>query len=337
MTSLERIRIVMDGGVPDTRPIVPEVFGVTARINGYSVYQYVTDGRILAESQFRAQKEIGYDVLFAFADLLVEAEAIGCRLRYNEDRYPYIVKPFLDDLDSLKELTLPDPEKDGRMPVVVEAARRLRDYAGNGCLIAACVVGPLTLASHLLGLERFLYKLVEEPERIIILLDYSEKVMIRYGEALLRAGAHCIIVFDPIASPDVIPSSYFLNLESPKLKRAFSYFSRYGLPISWLSIAGPTERIIPYYRESGVNLATIDYEVPIDDALSLCNDIVINGNLKPYDFVSSDPDNIKDIVKDCFAKAAQRRNFIIGSGCEIPIEAKAENIIALVRATRENY
>lgn len=334
MTSYDRVMSIFTGDIPDLRPVVPQIFGVTARLNGYRVYQYVTDGKVLADSQIRTRKEIGYDILYAFADLLVEAEAVGCKLHYNEDAYPHLLAPVLQDLDSLKELPLPLPERDGRMPVLLEAARLLREHVRNECIIAACVVGPITLASHLIGIERFLYKLIDEPEKVKGLLDYTEKVVEVYGSELIRAGAHCLIVFDPVSSPDVIPSSYFLQLESERLKRLYKHFSLLGLPISWISIAGPTQRIIPYYKESGINLATIDYEVPISEALSLSKGIVINGNLKPYDFVSDNPADIEEKTEACIREAEGNRSFIIGTGCEIPLEARPDNIIALVRASR---
>jgi len=335
MTSCERVMSILRGNTPDMRPVVPQVFGVTARLNGYRVYQYVTDGKVLAECQIRMRNEMGYDILFAFADLLVEAEAIGCKLHYNEDAYPHLLAPVLQDLDSLKELPLPLPERDGRMPVLLEAARLLREHVRNECIIAACVVGPITLASHLIGIERFLYKLIDEPEKVKDLLDYTEKVVEVYGSELLRAGAHCLIVFDPVSSPAVIPSSYFLHLESERLKRLFSHFSLLGLPIFWVSIAGPTQKIIPYYKETGINLATVDYEVPISEALSLSNGIVINGNLKPYDFVSHNPADIKEKTEACLREAEGKGRFIIGTGCEIPLDARPENIKAFVRAVRE--
>lgn len=335
MDSFDRVMTLFRGDTPDLRPVMPQVFGVAARFNGYKVYEYVTDGKVLAESQIRTQAEIGYDVLFAFADLLVEAEAIGCKLHYNDDTYPYIIEPLLKDLNSVKELPTPDPKRNGRMPVVVEATRRLRE-ADRRCLIAACVVGPITIAAHLMGLERFLFKLIDEPEKVNTLMDYAEKVMKVYGEALLKAGAHCLIVFDPVSSPDVIPSSYFLSLESSRLKRSFDYFSSIGSVISWVSIAGPTKKIIPYYKTSGINLATVDYEVSITEALALCNGIVINGNLRPYDFVTNEPEEIKAKTITCLTEASGSYNFIIGTGCEIPLEARADNIMAFVKSAREH-
>lgn len=334
MTSFDRVMAVFKGDTHDIRPVMPEVFGVAARLNGYSIYQYVTDGKVLARSQIMTQKEMGYDVLFGFADLLVEAEAAGCKLKYNEDAYPFIIEPVLNDLDMVRELKLPDPERDGRMPVLIEATRILREYAGDSCLIASCVVGPITIAAHLVGLEKFLYSIIDKPEKVNVLMDYTEMVMKIYGEALLKSGAHCLIVFDPVSSPDVIPSSYFLSLESERLKRAFNYFSSLGSLISWISIAGPTQRIISYYKGSGITLATIDYEVPLREAFALCDGIVLNGNLKPYDFVSNTPEEIREKTEACIFEASGKKNFIIGTGCEIPIEARPDNIMALVKTAK---
>ncbi|MEW6410426.1 MAG: uroporphyrinogen decarboxylase family protein [Nitrospirota bacterium] len=179
MTSYEKLLSVINGVLPEERPVAPEVFGLTARINGYNVFQYVSDGSVIAESQLKAREAIGYDILFAFADLSVEAEALGCTLHYEEDAYPFIEKHVLRDMYDIKELKFPDPSKDGRMPVLLKACRWLREAAGNECLIAACVLGPLTIASQLMGLERFLYQLADGPERVEQLLDFTEEVAIR--------------------------------------------------------------------------------------------------------------------------------------------------------------
>ena len=90
MTSYERLMNAVTGGLTDRTSIAPEIFGLTARLNGYKISQYVKNGRVIAESHLNARESIGYDILFAFADLSVEAEALGCLLHYEEDAYPSI-------------------------------------------------------------------------------------------------------------------------------------------------------------------------------------------------------------------------------------------------------
>lgn len=205
MTSYERLLNAVRGRPCDRTPVAPQIFGNAARLSGHGLHEYVTDGRVLAESQLRLRNEIGHDVLFAFADLNIEAEAMGCVLRFERDSYPSIEKHVLASVSDATDLAAVVPFRSGRMPVVLDACSRLRQAAGNACVITACVMGPISIASQLLGIEAFLYQLADEPIGVNSLLDLTEQVAVAYGKALLQAGAHCIVIFDPIASPSVLP------------------------------------------------------------------------------------------------------------------------------------
>ncbi|MBT9537779.1 MAG: uroporphyrinogen decarboxylase, partial [Nitrospirae bacterium] len=63
--------------------------------------------------------------------------------------------------------------------------------------------------------------------------------------------------------------------------------------------------------------------------------IALNGNLKPYSFVSCSPAEMKEEVRRCLMEAKGKGNYIIGSGCEIPVESNIENIRAMVEAVRD--
>lgn len=335
MTSYERLLCAVQGKRPDRTPVAPALIGVTARMNGRRILDYVRDGAVIAESQTAARKDLGHDILFAAADLSVEAEALGCRLQYADDAYPSIAGHCLRDAGDIGCLRPVDPQRDGRMPVLIEASTRLRESAGNDCVVAACMMGPLSIASQMIGLESFLYLLADSSLKAEQLIDFTEQVAISYGAALLRAGAHCLIVFDPIASPSVIPPALFAHHEAPRLKRLFSRLGAEGAALSWLSIAGATQKIVPLYSKIGIDLATIDYEVPLVQGFRLGAGIALNGNLKPFSFVSSTPDQIKESAKDCLRTAGKRNNFVIGSGCEVPVESGRENLAALVEAAEE--
>ncbi|MDX9713822.1 MAG: uroporphyrinogen decarboxylase family protein [Dissulfurispiraceae bacterium] len=336
MTSYERLLTAATGGVPDRTPVAPEVFGVAGRLNGHTIYEYIHNSRVLSESQLRLRAAAGYDIVFAFSDLSVEAEALGCELDFHDDSYPAIKNPILKDLRDIKTIQLPVPGVAGRMPVVLDAARHLRESLGNDCLVAACVMGPVSLASQLMGLENFMYLLADNPKGVEKVLDLATGVASVYGKALLKAGAHCIVVFDPAASPVVFPPPFFLKYEVPRLKKLFKTFKAAGSLISWISIAGAIHRIMPFFIKTGINIATIDYVVDVSDAYNLVKDLIaLNGNIKPYSFIVDPPDLIKDSVKANLLATSGRGNYIVGSGCEVPVESAYENICALVEAVRE--
>lgn len=335
MTSYERLLSAVNGKRPDRTPVAPQVFGNAAKLMGHSLREYVSDGRVLAGSQLKVREAVGYDILFAFADLNIEAEALGCGLRYEDDAYPSIVKHLLTAPDDRNDIPMPDPSASGRMPVMLEACTRLREAVGNECIISACVTGPVTIASQLTGIEPFLYQLADSPVEVNSLLDFTESVAIAYGRALLRSGAHCIVIFDPVASPAVLPLSLFVNYEFPRLKRMCAAFRSAGAPVSWISIAGATQKIMPYFSRAGINLATVDYVVPLREALGLAESVALNGNLKPYSFVTDSSEALKAAATDCLHAARGSNRFILGSGCEVPVETRIENLRALMRAVTE--
>jgi uroporphyrinogen decarboxylase len=193
-----------------------------------------------------------------------------------------------------------------------------------------CILGPFTLATQLLGLEHTLYLAIDDPPRLALLMDFATEVVIRFGLAQLRAGAHLPMVFDPSASPAVVPPSFFREFELPRLQRVFQALSEAGAIANWLHIAGRVTPILPYYAKAGVDIANFDYAVSADEARSQLPVTCFNGNIKSLLFVEENPAEIQAQAGNLLHAFRDRRGFILSSGCEIPPEAKPENVAALV-------
>ena len=63
-------------------------------------------------------------------------------------------------------------------------------------------------------------------------------------------------------------------------------------------------------------------------------DLCLDGNLKPLAFVEASPEEIEAEARRLIRLFGKRGRFILSSGCEIPPEARPENIEALGRAAR---
>ena len=130
-------------------------------------------------------------------------------------QYPVIERYAFSKETSGRVLPVPDPDRPGRMPEMLKALRHTADRdLGDECLIVGCVLGPLTLASQLLGAEDALYMAIDEPERLESLIDFSAEVITRFGLAQIECGAHLPIVFDPFASPAVVPLPVFPRIRA---------------------------------------------------------------------------------------------------------------------------
>jgi uroporphyrinogen decarboxylase len=333
VNGLERILAAVRFQPPDRIPVLPQVFGHAARARGVALERYLTDAEMLAQCQLAAMADYGSDVVFALLDVSVETEALGSRLKYPKDGYPYVAQYILDRPASLAGLELPDPLRAGRMPVAVEAARLLRQEVGDRALVAGCVLGPMTLACQLLGAEKALFAAVDEPEAFERVLDFSVDLALRFAGAQLEAGAHLCIVFDPSASPAVVPPSFFRELLAPRLRRLCQGLKGKGAVANWLHIAGPVEPILPLYPGCGVDIANIDYCVDPRRARAVAPRLCLEGNIRSLAFVDSGP---QVITEACFRvlEVAREGGFLLSSGCEIPLEARPECVRALADAVR---
>ena len=334
MNSIDRINAAVNFDAPDHMPVIAQVFGHAATLANVALGDYVRDGELLARCQIKALEHYGYDAVFALMDVNVETEAMGSVLTYRKDQYPIVKSYVLSKLADLDGLSVPNPYEVGRMPELLKAARILRHEVGDEVLVVGCVLGPMTLATQLLGIETALYLAIDESESFTHLLDFSTQVVVRFGVAQIAAGAHLPIVFDPSASPAVVPYQFFREFELPRLQRVFAAFKQAGAVANWLHIAGPTDPILPFYPQAGADIANFDFCVDPLDAQRVLPQTCLDGNIKPLSFVEATPEVIADESSRLLDLFADRGGFILSSGCEIPPESKPENVAAMVLAAR---
>lgn len=332
MNSLERILRATRLEPVDRTPLVPQLFGHAAVSAGVSLRDYLHDGEALAHAQICARERYRTDAVFAFLDFGVEAEALGAPLSFRADRYPDVVGSVLGADDDPARLRLPEPASAGRMPVCLRALRTMRGRLGDSALVAGAVAGPMTASAQLYGIENALYLAIDDPPRLAAALDFSTRLAIRYGLAQLDAGAHAVIVFDPAASPAVVPPDFFRELLAPRLERVLAALRDGGAAFTWLNIAGPTAGILDCYARIGADVATFDYYLSAAEACRLLPRTCLAGNLKSLDFLDAAPDRIERQARGLVAAFEGRGGFLLSSGCEIPPEAAAGNIAAMAAA-----
>lgn len=334
MNAIERISATVAFKQTDRVPVIPQIFGHAAVLAGVPLGDAIRDGELLARCQIQAQLRYGHDAVFALMDTSVETEAAGSLLSYGRDRYPHVKSHALSGASDFGGLALPDPRSAGRMPQLLRAAEILRRAVGDDLLVVGCVLGPLTLALQLVGAEQGLYLAIDNHESFEQLLDFSTDLAIRFGVAQIEAGAHLPVVFDPSASPAVVPPRFFSEFELPHLCRLFDALKKAGAVASWLHIAGPAAPILSCYPRAGVDIANLDYCVDPGEAMEILPGVCLDGNLKPLSFVEATPEEIAQEASALLLLYERRGGFILSSGCEIPPEARPENVAAMVTAVR---
>jgi uroporphyrinogen decarboxylase len=336
MNSIERIKAAVSFGQPDRTAVIPQLFAHAAVQRGLTIGDYVENGNIAADCQLDALRHYDADAVFAALDVCVEAAAVGCQVEYRRDIYPAMIKPaFTPDTD-FSRLVLPNPETTPRMSEVLRMAGKLRRAVADETLVVGVVQGPMTLAVQFLGMETALYLAADDHTRFEQLLEYTTQVTMTFGLSQLAAGVHVCLVFEPVGCPEIVPPAFFREMLAPRISRIFQAFKNAGAPANWLHIAGQVMPILPLYREIGADIGNFDYVVdPIRVARAIPDGLCLDGNIKPLAFVEDQPEAIEAEAR-CLIHCFERRGgFILSSGCEIPPEAKPENIEAMVKAAKK--
>jgi uroporphyrinogen decarboxylase len=332
MNSLRLVQDTVAMKMTERVPVIPQIFGHAAVFSGVPLNSYLRDGRLLAECQIGTMESYGYDATFAIMDVNVEAEAMGAEIVFREKNYPYIRDPLLDLSKEVSALELPDPQKDGRMPEMLEALKIMgRDLDGR-TLVTSALLGPFTLACQLLGTERAIYLLADDLGKFMDHIHFCTELAISYGKAQVEAGSQVPIIFDPAASPAVMPPALFREIEVPLLAQLNRALLGTGAMGTWVHVAGPTSKILPFYKEIGMSVANFDYQVSPEDACGALPGTCLDGNVKSISFCLGSPKEIRAESERLLDSFKERGGFILSSGCEVPPEAKPDSVRALVDA-----
>lgn len=186
MTKRERVEKAHGFGIPDRPPFVPAVYEHKAALLGRTPSKVCRDAGLLREALLRELEIYDPDVLTVGIDVYnVEAEALGCRVRYFEDSndVPAVASPLLRGAGGADQLEVPDPESAGRMPLFLDTAGRLGRELGSDVPVRGAVSGPFSLACALLGTAEVLVGTSRRPR-----VDRETPGFLRPGDRRLWKG-----------------------------------------------------------------------------------------------------------------------------------------------------
>lgn len=340
MNGLERIRSVLNGKFPDRTPVFPLVHYGTSHAAGHTIREYSTDAGINARCLIHGFRECGYDGVHPAVAVMVEGEAVGGRAQYPEDNVPFVKEAFLKSPD-LDLLEMPDPSTAGTMPLIIESTRICASEIGHEAYIAPILMGPLNSASQIRGVENLMLDTIEHPDFVEGLLDFTTELGIRYGQALLDAGAHGCFVGEAICSPVFVSPKWYERVVVPKQRRLIDALLAYGADSIILHICDDTMRIMkPYAVDTGATIIDLDWKVDVKKALASealqQAGTLVRGNLNPADeLFTGTPDQVFEASRQLIESVGKTHRFILGSGCTMNPDSLPERASAMVKAAEQ--
>lgn len=321
----ERLADLLAGRVPSEPLAFPMVVADhAARLAGVKVGRAARDPAVLAEVLAAARARYRYDLVLVFADTVVEAEAMGAMVELPEDDNAF----FVCASDPARAA---DPERDGRMPVILEAVRRLREELDDSIPVLGSLKGPFSLASFLAGIEDLLGAVITDPDRALRFLDLALDNQVRFAAAICRAGG-IPFVGDPVASGSLIGPDIFRRFAAPYLRRLVDSVHALGFPCG-LHVCGRTMDLLPDLVATGADILSIEEPDLAAARARVGPGAVLMGSVPTELVRSGNPDAVRVAAAGCLAAAGPR--FILSTACDVSADSPPENVAAVVAAARE--
>jgi len=269
------------------------------------------------------------DGIFPMMDLTVEIEALGSETNFPENANPSVAKPLITNREDLKILKGNWQGISGRMKVFIEVMEKIaKKYS---IIKGGYVIGPFTMAGELMGANDIAMQAMLNPELVSELVNFSLEVISEYANALFNAGADAIAVLEPLAV-----------ILSPKKYKEFSLYPFKKLVSNLnnkpliLHICGNTNHLIKSMLDSGAIGLSLDSVINFKELKkTIPQEITLMGNLNPVKiFLQSTPDQVAGATKSLKESMKDTDNFILSSGCDIPLNTPLENIEAFMKAAR---
>lgn len=204
--------------------------------------------------------------------------------------------------------------------------------------VAVCVglTGAFSQLGFLLGLEKLLLAMVDEPIEVHRALRRRQEIALAQAEEICRAGARFIWIGEGMASGSLISPAMYRQFVLPYERELTARIRELGA-LSLLHICGNTTKLLPDIAASGADGCDVDAPTDWHAAVSVLGPrMCVKGNVSPLLFL---PDNVEDLPAACdqtVETAAGLDGFILSTGCLVPRDAARGAFDVMARAPRES-
>ncbi len=334
MNGLERLIASGRGEPLDCVPVAPGIGHYAAIKAGEPMTKVAWNPEVMARVVIQSVERHGYDSCSPITDYGHGTESMGSKSIIRDWEQTYVGAFVIQSERDVARLKLPDPLRDGRMPVVIECEQILVENLGDRVGINGGLSGPLSFAANLRGPEQILYDMIDRPGLVHELLAISLEATRSFAEAqVLHGGVKTVNIYDPVAimlSNPMVEEFSFAYLE-PLIRHIKSLRA-----LVLLHICNDTTRLLNRMVEIGADILSLDVQVDLAKAREMvAGRASLSGNVATNHLALSTPEQIYQESCRCIEKTARGGRYTLGSSCEVPYETPVENIDAMVRAARD--
>jgi uroporphyrinogen decarboxylase len=276
-------------------------------------------------------RRFGMDGIVLFSDILIPLPPMGIEVTLDEGG-PKIPRPVRTaaDVERLRDF---DPNVETAF--VMEIHRGLKRIVHDSAATVGFSGAPFTLATYAIegGSSKSFAEakamMHREPGVFGALLAKLADACGKYLAAQIEAGADVVQIFDSWAGE--LSRADYDRFARPATERLISHLPRHGqVPV--IHFASGSAHLVDSFAALPVDVLSIDWKLPLDEARRRANGKALQGNVDPGVLLGS-PEAVREAVVSA-RRAAGPTGHIVNLGHGILPPTPPENVAAFVEAAR---
>lgn len=334
MTPKERALAYSRGEEVDRLPTNLSANETIPPLYGISMLDYYFHADTMVEVETRLANDFNADNMGIGLGLRTLVEALGAEMAYKPNDVAYIAKPALAKAGDCENRDLVNIDRDGRIPVVVEALEKLQDRFGKERNIGSGLAGPLTTAASLMGTENFLRATVKDKAGVHKLMQYCTDNVVKCCKDMNERLGIRFSLSEPLASKNLLSKKQFDTFFLPYLKQAVERMNEFQGGTG-IHICGKTRDRWDDVVNAGVSGFWVDNCESLKELKELYgNRVAISGNVPPVEVLrNGTQEELEAAIRTCIMDAADSPlGYQLCPGCTTPVGTTKERMIAFMNA-----
>jgi [methyl-Co(III) methanol-specific corrinoid protein]:coenzyme M methyltransferase len=329
----QKILDMLSGKKIDSQPAFSGLIHVTTeglQSEGLIFHEAHKDANKMAKAAASTFKMSGLPSAVLPLDMYVEAEALGAEINFRENaefEFPQVRKA---GFGSVMELTAEAQKGQsfinrGRIKVVCDAIKLLKEDVGNDVVIGGIIPGPYTLLLLVVDAKKMFVEMKKEQQAVIDALLYLSALLAEVSTAYREAGADFITIHDMGGSPAFIGPARYEQFVLPAEKLLIEKLPKPCV----LSVCGNVTKSLHLLAQTGADAISLDQTVDLAAARLALKDTLLFGNLDPVEILYQGDETQ---VRKSVIRTKEAGVDAVWPGCDLVIQSPIQNIKAMHEA-----
>ena len=331
---VEDVRICCAGGRPGRLPVFAlglefdmEQGGVTCRENRLDVEKTVM-------CKAAAVRRCDYDLAEIFPDDYIEFEPLDLTMMDEPDQpaMPAAYLPLCPD--SLRRFSLPNPDRDGRMPVHLEMLRQLKRELGDTVCVMGRIAAPFSVLGLLYGIDMTFLAMLDNPDLVRDNMRFFVEHQILFGQAQLEAGADMLWLGDCVADSKLLGPDHYREFAFEPAAEVARALTKLG----GIVVYHTCETSLPHLAmQAQLPASMVNVGEGVDLAVVreyVGSGVCLSGNFDPMLLRDGTPEDIAAAAGAMIDRVASAGGYIFNTGEGIMRSTPPANVEAMMRAAK---